>query len=56
LKNVRMLLRIFCITIHYLLHLATCLHAVNLHVHDDSSYNDIYAYLHEEGISWTCLE
>ena len=29
-----MLLRIFCITIHYLLHLATCLHVVNLYAHD----------------------
>ena len=51
LKNARMFLRILCIAIHYLLHLATCLHVVNLCAHNDSSYNDIYAYLHEEGIS-----
>ena len=44
LKNARMLLRIFCIAIHYLLHLATCLHAVNLCAHNDSSYIMIYMH------------
>ena len=33
----------------FFLNLATSLHAVNLCAHNDSSYNDIYAYLHDEG-------
>ena len=39
LKNVRMLLRIFWITVHYILHLATCLHVVNLYAHDSIYVN-----------------